>query len=120
MLFISKESLESKLSQIRENKYFSYGKSRVSGSNNSSYFMHSRSTCMPGKKDFFITNSSTKPKEISTQNMDKLSRVYRRERYKFTKQGKGNNFSHSDIYEFIYVHNICKYMDIHECVIACM
>jgi len=102
MLFFSKEKLESKLSKIRNNKYFSYGKSRISGSKNFSYFMHSRSTCMPGQNDLFTINSTTKPKEISDKNMNQFSRVYKRERYKHSIISKGNNLISSDIYEFVY------------------
>ena len=102
MLFISKEQLESKLSEIREQKSFSYGKSRVSGSKNSSYFMHSRSTCMPGQKNLFVINSTTKPEETTTETLIQMSRAYKRENYNYSNQEKGKYFTDNNVYEFIY------------------
>ncbi len=102
MLFTSRYKLESKLSEIIEGRYFSYGKSRVSGSNNLSYFMHGRSTCMPGRKDIFVISSANKPREITERNMIRMSRAYKREKYNYSYEYKGHNYIFNNVDDFTY------------------
>ena len=41
----------------------SYGKSRISGSKNVTYILHSKGAYMPGQKELFTPNGKTKPKQ---------------------------------------------------------
>ncbi len=102
MLFTSKDKLASKLSDILAREYYSYGKTRVSGSKNFSYFMHQRSTCMPGQKDLFVMNSTTKPKEINENNMLQMSRLYKIGKNNPREIVRSNQFITRSIDEFTF------------------
>ena len=40
-----------------------FNKTRISGSSQITYNLHSRGACMPGKKESFTTTSTSKPKQ---------------------------------------------------------
>ena len=63
MKLISKHKLEISLSEIGSRKFFSYGKKRVSGTSPNTYFMHSRSACMPGQSNLFASDPNSNPKD---------------------------------------------------------
>ena len=60
MDLINKNQLETLLSEIYNSKPVSYSKIRVSGSKRTTYFMHSKSACMPGQKAKFTSNINYK------------------------------------------------------------
>ena len=57
-----------------------YNKSRISGSNYTSYNLHIRGASMPGEKEKFTTTSNTKPKLSSNLRMNKVMSSFRREK----------------------------------------
>ena len=70
-----------------------FNKSRISGSNKTSYNLHIRGASMPGEKDKFTTTSNTKPKLNSNLLKNRNMSYYRREKinsYNY-KIGNKNN-----------------------------
>ena len=57
-----------------------YNKSRLSGSNKTTYNLHIRGACMPGEKDKFTTTSNTKPKLNSHLLNNRVMSSYKREK----------------------------------------
>ena len=57
-----------------------YNKSRISGSNKTTYNLHIRGASMPGQKDKFTTTSNSKPKTSSSLLNNKVMSSYRREK----------------------------------------
>ncbi len=102
MVFISKKSLETKLSDISNIPFTSYGKSRVSGSVKTSYIMHCRSKCMPGQENLFVVNSHSKLKDTLQKDMLQLRMIYKRNNYKDSKQTVGNKYTYNCLDLFTY------------------
>ena len=50
---MNKKIFETLISDLNSSKIIGYGKSRVSGSIYTTYYMHSKSACMPGVKEKF-------------------------------------------------------------------
>ncbi len=63
----------------------SYDKTRVSGSASDVYILHSKAGCMPGQKEIFTINSRSKVDTDSLPLKNKITRAYKRERYKELK-----------------------------------
>ncbi len=76
-----KHRLEIKLSEIAQMPYIAYGKQRIAGSRLITYIMHCRSISMPGQINLFTINSKTKPKEITNENMLRMSSAFKKEKY---------------------------------------
>ncbi len=57
----------------------SYGKSRIAGSLNFSYILHSKAGCMPGEPSKYIANSLTKPSLDSSILNNRITRAFQRE-----------------------------------------
>ncbi len=97
-----KHELELKLSEIEGSPYFSYGKKRIAGSNLMTYIMHCRSKCMPGQFNLFSINSKTKPQEITTESMSRVSSSFKREHYSNAREVTGVSFTHDsrDLFTF--------------------
>jgi phycoerythrin-associated linker protein len=71
-----------------------YNKSRISGSNQTTYNLHVRGASMPGQKDKFTITSNTKPKLNSNLLSNNVMSSYRREKintYKYKIQIKNHN-----------------------------
>ncbi|WP_320668252.1 phycobilisome rod-core linker polypeptide [Prochlorococcus sp. MIT 1307] len=58
-----------------------YDKTRISGSTQVSYILHSKGGCMPGQQELFMTNSRTSPGIGDKVSDNKVMRAFRRERY---------------------------------------
>jgi len=58
-----------------------YGKSRVSGSNKTTYYLHSKGACMPGFKDKFTPNSKTKPEPNADLISNKVIQAFKIEKF---------------------------------------
>ena len=54
-----------------------YGKARVSGSNNTSYFLHSKGGCMPGQTEIFIKNGRSNPGFDKQVNENTITRAFK-------------------------------------------
>ena len=70
-----------------------YNKSRIAGSNKTTYNLHIRGASMPGQKDKFTTTSNTKPKPSSSLLNNKVMSSYRRDKintYKYKIAAKNN------------------------------
>ena len=88
-----------------------YDKSRISGSNKTTYNLHIRGASMPGKKEIFTTTSKTKPKLNFNLLNNKVMSSYRREKinaydYKIKNSPqinliKINEFMPNDDYELV-------------------
>ena len=57
-----------------------YNKSRISGSNKTTYNLHIRGASMPGDKNKFITTSTCKPQQIENLLNNKIISSYRRDK----------------------------------------
>jgi len=57
-----------------------YNKSRISGSNKTTYNLHIRGASMPGEKNKFITTSTCKPQQIENLLNNKIISSYRRDK----------------------------------------
>ena len=57
-----------------------YNKSRISGSNQTTYNLHIRGASMPGRKDKFISTSNSKPQQNENLLNNKIISSYRREK----------------------------------------
>ena len=64
------------------NKPVKYNKSRISGSQKTTYNLHIRGATMPGQKDKFTTTSNTKPESNSNLLNNKVLSSYRRDKIK--------------------------------------
>ena len=93
MLTIPFKALRMGAETINENP-IKYNKSRISGSNQTTYNLHVRGASMPGQKDRFTTTSNTKPKLNSNLLNNSIMSSYRREKintYKYKIPIKNNN-----------------------------
>ena len=80
MSFIPFDALEfggRSLTQTR----IAYDKTRISGSTNASYILHSKGGCMPGQKDLFTNNSRSSPGIGWTVAENPITNAFKRERY---------------------------------------
>ena len=71
-----------------------YNKSRISGSNKTTYNLHIRGASMPGEKEKFTTTSNTKPKQSSNLINNQIMSSYRRNRinsYNYKNLNKNSN-----------------------------
>tara|TARA_Y100001968_G_C19290258_1_gene683849 strand:+ start:86 stop:868 length:783 start_codon:yes stop_codon:yes gene_type:complete len=78
-------------------KPIKYNKSRISGSNKTSYILHVKGACMPGIKDKFTTTSYSNPSLESNLLFNPNMSYFKREkieRYKYRKLSR-NNISES-------------------------
>ena len=57
-----------------------YNKSRISGSNKTTYNLHIRGASMPGEKNKFITTSTCKPQQMENLLNNKIISIYRRDK----------------------------------------
>ena len=60
-----------------------YNKSRISGSNKTTYNLHVRGASMPGEKDKFTTTSNTKPKLNSNLLNNRVMSCYKKNKVNF-------------------------------------
>lgn len=95
MVLISKNELENILSEINNNKPVGYGKTRVSGSNQTTYFMHSKSACMPGQQEKFTSNINSKLEQDVKYPENHFTRVFKREKYLLQKKPIGKKYNHN-------------------------
>ncbi|KGG13050.1 MULTISPECIES: phycobilisome rod-core linker polypeptide [Prochlorococcus] len=102
MKHLTKNSFERILSGINTKHPISYGKSRVAGSNQTTYYMHSKSACMPGQPTKFKENlySGLKPNLISLENT--FTRLYKRENYLIEQKPIGKKYITDNIEAFTY------------------
>ncbi|AAP99391.1 MULTISPECIES: phycobilisome rod-core linker polypeptide [Prochlorococcus] len=100
--FISRHSLEVKLSDISKRESFSYGKTRVSGSKQTTYIMHSRSVYMPGQEKLFTSNYPANPNQVIDKEMIQLRNIYKRKNYINSKQPIGSKTIHRSQDAFTY------------------
>ena len=54
-----------------------FSKSRISGSNNTSYILHPKGSCMPGQPKLFKTNSNSKPALNESINENKIISAFK-------------------------------------------
>ena len=99
---ILQKQLELKLSKFEERKFFSYGKSRVSGSKKTTYIMHCRSANMPGQVNVFTNNSITNPDDKTEENMLRLRNLFKREKHELLNQSIGPKFNHNHLSLYTY------------------
>ena len=59
-----------------------YNKTRISGSNKTTYNLHIRGASMPGQKNKFTTTSNTKPKQNSNLISNTIMSSYKRDKLK--------------------------------------
>ena len=82
-----------------------YNKSRISGSNKTTYNLHIRGASMPGEKDKFTITSNTKPKQSSNLINNKIMSSYKRDKiitYKYQILNKNSyNIKLLQINEFV-------------------
>ena len=64
------------------NKPVKYNKTRISGSNKTTYNLHIRGASMPGQKNKFTTTSNTKPKQNSNLISNTIMSSYKRDKLK--------------------------------------
>ena len=79
MLTIPFKALKIGAENINENPV-KYNKSRISGSNKTTYNLHIRGASMPGEKDKFTTTFNTKPELFSNLMNNRVMSCYRREK----------------------------------------
>ncbi len=80
----------------------SYGKSRVAGSNQKSYFMHQRSACMPGQKERFQVTSRSKNETGQSFLEQKARNAFKREKEAISREPIGRKFYKNNIQLFTY------------------
>jgi len=82
-----------------------YNKSRISGSNRTTYNLHIRGASMPGEKDKFTTNSNTKPNQNSNLLNNRIMSSFKLDKintYNYKIQNKDNiNINLLQINEFV-------------------
>ncbi|WP_269622384.1 phycobilisome rod-core linker polypeptide [Prochlorococcus marinus] len=93
MPFISKHQFEIKLSDISDRASFSYGKTRASGSKDTSYIMHIRSACMPGQEQLFVNTSKSNSSDAYSAIQSRS--LYKRERYIKQRNSIGLKYTHT-------------------------
>ena len=99
--YIPKKPIE--FSSETLNKFpVSYGKSKVSGSLNKTYIMHSKSGCMPGQPSKFIYNSLTPPKFKNALKENRIIRAYINEKLINAKKTIGVKYSNGHRNDFTY------------------
>ncbi len=99
---ISKKKFSLILSENKVNSSFKYGKARVSGSRNSTYFMHSKSAYMPGNKSIFSENSILKPKDNLTTLENSITRGFKEERHLESKPLIGRKYNYNYHQKYTY------------------
>tara|TARA_Y100001968_G_scaffold333864_1_gene400285 strand:+ start:61 stop:873 length:813 start_codon:yes stop_codon:yes gene_type:complete len=88
----------------------SYDKTRISGSSQVTYILHSKGGCMPGQQKRFTPNCITKPREYSHEIYKQIFNDFKRERY---LEQKNKSEESKDIYgddKFTY-NRYCPYDD---------
>tara|TARA_Y100001968_G_scaffold331821_1_gene387813 strand:+ start:406 stop:1191 length:786 start_codon:yes stop_codon:yes gene_type:complete len=70
-----------------------YNKTRISGSNKTTYNLHVRGASMPGQKIKFTTTSNTKPKQNSNLINNKIMSSYKRDKFKKYSYKINNNIA---------------------------
>ncbi len=82
-----------------------YNKSRVSGSQRTTYGLHIRGAWMPGVKEKFIVTSKTKPNQFENLMHNKIMSSYKRDKiesYKYKRLNKdGSEINMLQINEFV-------------------
>ena len=82
-----------------------YNKSRISGSNKTTYNLHIRGASMPGEKDKFITTSNTKPKLNYNLLNNRVMSRYKKDKinlYNYKIENKANiNLNLLQVKEFV-------------------
>ena len=77
-----------------------YNKSRISGSNKITFYLHTKGACMPGQKDIFTINSLSKPSLKSSLLNNQNMSQYRKEKVKSYNYKKSNkNINSSKFYQ---------------------
>ncbi len=74
------------------NAPISYGKSRVAGSNQVTYILHSKGGCMPGQPNLFSKNSLSKPDLIEELHNNQIMSSFKREKSYMKLQKLVGNF----------------------------
>ncbi len=100
--FISKYSLENKISELNRNYSANYSKKRVAGSNLMSYIMHPRSKCMPGNQNIFVSNSNFNSKYKDENDMVQIRQNFIRNRYKESQTPIGVKYTQNHLDYFTY------------------
>ncbi len=92
------------LSEVNEKSLISFSKSRISGSKQSAYFMHSKSGCMPGVKERFTTTSLSRPNKGEPIRNNNIINAFKRERYLSENHPIGRKFIHgfNDQFTFMF------------------
>jgi len=70
----------------------SYSKSRISGSDNTTYILHSKGGCMPGQPELFRINSTSDPSSFENINENQVIRAFRLENAKKSHKSIGNKY----------------------------
>ena len=99
---ISKNEYENILSRESKSKPISYGKSRVSGSNQNAYMMHAKSSGMPGQRNIFMTSSRTKPSQSLPILNNQITNAFKLERSLFLRQPIGKKYYYSNLNSFTF------------------
>ncbi len=97
-----KEILENKISSLYNQKFFSYGKSRVAGSKQINYLMHSRSVCMPGQTKCFVSTSTSILNHALNKDFLQIRKIYQREKYQNQKYPIGSKSQNTSLEAFTY------------------
>ncbi len=80
----------------------SYGKSRVSQSTQTTYYLHIRGGCMPGQKDLFTTTSLSRPNPDASINNNRVISAFNLKNYLHTKPLTGPKYNRDSINNFTY------------------
>ncbi len=97
-----KKILENQLSNLYNQKFFNYGKSRVSGSKEITYIMHCRSVCMPGQAKRFTRTSSSVSNQMLHNDLLQIRKIYQRENYQNEKRPNGSKSQKNSLDAFTY------------------
>ncbi len=84
------------------NSPITYDKTRISGSNKTSYILHSKGGCMPGQPDIFTINSRMSPGLGANIENNQVISAFKRERYLESCPTIGVKFEKNKIDSFIF------------------
>ena len=69
-----------------------YNKTRLSGSNNANYTLHSKGACMPGLENLYTPSSKSKPSHESNIYQNCINNAFKRERERELHSPKGEKY----------------------------
>ncbi len=79
-----------------------YGKSKISGSQTTSYILHSKGGNMPGQSDVFIDNSLTRPNCGASLVDNRINNAFKIEKFINSRYPIGIKYSHTALNNFTY------------------